>query len=84
MLRNRRRRIIDDFAHHPTAIDLTLTALKGKTPGRLIAVLDIRSNTMKMGAHGDKLAQALETADLVATLRNSQFGLGYGRNGKIC
>ena len=57
-------RIIDDFAHHPTAIESTLTALKGKTPGRLIAVLDIRSNTMKMRAHTEKLAQALEIADL--------------------
>ena len=58
-------RIIDDFAHHPTAIQLTLEALKGKTDGRLIAVLEIRSNTMKMGSHAGKLAEALEIADLV-------------------
>jgi UDP-N-acetylmuramate: L-alanyl-gamma-D-glutamyl-meso-diaminopimelate ligase len=58
-------RIIDDFAHHPTAIAATLGALKGATPGRLIAVLDIRSNTMKMGIHGDRLSQSLAAADLV-------------------
>ncbi|MCP3687369.1 MAG: UDP-N-acetylmuramate:L-alanyl-gamma-D-glutamyl-meso-diaminopimelate ligase, partial [Gammaproteobacteria bacterium] len=40
-------RIIDDFAHHPTAIELTLRALRAQTQGRLYAVIDIRSNTMK-------------------------------------
>ena len=58
-------RIIDDFAHHPTAIALTLDALKQDTRGRLIAVLDIRSNTMKMGIHGDQLGQSFAAADLV-------------------
>jgi UDP-N-acetylmuramate: L-alanyl-gamma-D-glutamyl-meso-diaminopimelate ligase len=58
-------RIIDDFAHHPTAIALTLEALKKDTTGRLIAVLDIRSNTMKMGIHGDQLGQSFAAADLV-------------------
>jgi len=63
-------RIIDDFAHHPTAIDLTLNALKGTTSGRLIAVLDIRSNTMKMGIHSDQLAASLAAADLVLLCEN--------------
>lgn len=67
-------RIIDDFAHHPTAIELTLAALKGNTPGRLIAVLDIRSNTMKMGAHVGKLAAALEAADLVLLCETPNLG----------
>ncbi|MBT8442449.1 MAG: UDP-N-acetylmuramate:L-alanyl-gamma-D-glutamyl-meso-diaminopimelate ligase, partial [Gammaproteobacteria bacterium] len=58
-------RVIDDFAHHPTAIEATLAALRGNTPGRLIAVVDIRSNTMKMGAHAAKLARSLADADLV-------------------
>ena len=58
-------RIIDDFAHHPTAIALTLDALKQDSKGRLIAVLDIRSNTMKMGIHGDQLGQSFAAADLV-------------------
>jgi len=58
-------RIIDDFAHHPTAIALTLEALKGTTSGRLIGVLDIRSNTMKMGAHAGQLEQSFAAADLI-------------------
>jgi len=57
--------IIDDFAHHPTAIALTLQALKDNSSGRLIAVLDIRSNTMKSGAHGAALGLSIADADLV-------------------
>lgn len=63
-------RIVDDFAHHPTAIELTLNALRGTTAGRLIAVLDIRSNTMKMGIHSDQLAASLAAADLVLLCEN--------------
>ncbi len=58
-------RIIDDFAHHPTAIALTLESLRNNDGGRLIAVLDIRSNTMKMGIHGDQLGRSFAAADLV-------------------
>ncbi len=58
-------RIVDDFAHHPTAIELTLEALRSTTESRLIAVLDIRSNTMRMGSHADRLAESLAGADLV-------------------
>lgn len=63
-------RIIDDFAHHPTAIALTLEALKENEHGRLIAVLDIRSNTMKMGTHGDQLGRSFAAADLVLLCEN--------------
>ena len=63
-------RIIDDFAHHPTAIALTLAALKPADSGRLIAVVDIRSNTMKMGVHEQELAQSLAAADLVLLCEN--------------
>ena len=62
--------IVDDFAHHPTAIALTLDALKGNTSGRLIAVLDIRSNTMKRGVHGARLGRSLAAADLVLVCEN--------------
>ena len=43
--------VYDDFAHHPTAILATLAALRGKVGGtaRILAVLEPRSNTMKMG-----------------------------------
>jgi len=61
-------RIFDDFAHHPTAIKLTLAGAKAnqavqKRSGRLIAVLEPRSNTMKLGEHKAKLAASVEDAD---------------------
>ena len=55
----------DDFAHHPTAILTTLKGLKKYSTGRVIAVLELRSNTMKMGLHNAVLASALSTADFV-------------------
>tara|TARA_R110002073_G_scaffold122943_6_gene266171 strand:- start:1469 stop:2818 length:1350 start_codon:yes stop_codon:yes gene_type:complete len=59
-------RVYDDFAHHPTAIAKTLKALRqhaGK--GRLIAIMEPRSNTMRMGVHAKTLANAFIDADLV-------------------
>ncbi|MEO6081391.1 MAG: UDP-N-acetylmuramate:L-alanyl-gamma-D-glutamyl-meso-diaminopimelate ligase [Steroidobacteraceae bacterium] len=58
--------IYDDFAHHPTAIATTIEGLRrhiGKA--RLIAVLEARSNTMRMGVHRDTLAPSLAGADAV-------------------
>lgn len=66
-------RIVDDFAHHPTAIALTLNALKDNTPGRLFAVLDIRSNTMKMGVQAGQLGPALADADQVLLCENPKL-----------
>jgi UDP-N-acetylmuramate: L-alanyl-gamma-D-glutamyl-meso-diaminopimelate ligase len=63
-------RIIDDFAHHPTAIALTLEALKAQTKGRLFAVIEMRSNTMKMGSLRDKVALSLGAADVVLMVDN--------------
>ena len=58
--------VYDDFAHHPTAIRVTLDALRSKV-GRasIVVILEPRSNTMKMGTHKDTLATSLEVADLV-------------------
>jgi UDP-N-acetylmuramate: L-alanyl-gamma-D-glutamyl-meso-diaminopimelate ligase len=58
-------RIIDDFAHHPTAIELTLKALKANTSGRLFAAIELRSNTMKMGIQASQFANSLAAADTV-------------------
>ncbi|MCP1675096.1 UDP-N-acetylmuramate: L-alanyl-gamma-D-glutamyl-meso-diaminopimelate ligase [Natronocella acetinitrilica] len=59
-------RVFDDFAHHPTAISATLQAMRpGVTAGRLIAVLEPRSNTMKLGSHQAALPSALNEADQV-------------------
>jgi UDP-N-acetylmuramate: L-alanyl-gamma-D-glutamyl-meso-diaminopimelate ligase len=58
--------IYDDFAHHPTAIATTVDGLRRKVgSARIIAVLEPRSNTMKLGTHSAVLPQALEKADRV-------------------
>lgn len=61
--------VYDDFAHHPTAIARALAALRnrmGAAAGqRLLAVLELGSNTMKSGAHRDALAVSLAAADQV-------------------
>ena len=60
-------KIWDDFAHHPTAIETTLDALSegGANHGPLIAVIELRSNTMKAGVHGDALLNSTANADQV-------------------
>lgn len=58
--------VYDDFAHHPTAIALTLAgARKQAGDGRILAVLEPRSNTMKLGTMAARLPDALQDADLV-------------------
>jgi UDP-N-acetylmuramate: L-alanyl-gamma-D-glutamyl-meso-diaminopimelate ligase len=62
--------IYDDFAHHPSAIEASLKAIKKHVnPKKLIAVLEVRSNTMVMGLHKTTLAEALKTADSVLILK---------------
>ena len=56
--------VYDDFAHHPTAIATTLGGLRHEVgAARILAVLEPRSNTMKLGAMAAKLPQALEQAN---------------------
>lgn len=58
--------VYDDFAHHPTAIALTVDGLRKQVgKGRILAVLEPRSNTMRMGVHAETLAPALREADQV-------------------
>ena len=61
-------RVYDDFAHHPTAIEVTLAALREHAPGRILAVLEPRSNTMRRGEHAAALPGALSGADVVYVL----------------
>jgi len=62
--------VYDDFAHHPTAIAVTLKALRERIgDARLFAVLEPRSNTMRMGVHRDTLGPALTLADRVWMLQ---------------
>ena len=58
--------VYDDFAHHPTAIETTLGGLRKRVGNaRIIAILEPRSNTMRMGVHKDLLAPSLAQADHV-------------------
>jgi len=58
--------VYDDFAHHPTAIEMTLQGLRARSGrGGVIALIEPRSNTMRMGEHREKLAAATAAADRV-------------------
>jgi UDP-N-acetylmuramate: L-alanyl-gamma-D-glutamyl-meso-diaminopimelate ligase len=66
--------VIDDFAHHPTAIATTVGGLRRKLGNaRILAVLEPRSNTMKLGTMKEALPGSLTEADLV---------FGYGAKGE--
>ena len=62
--------MLDDFAHHPTAIETTIEGLRDQMQragmtGRILAVIEPRSNTMKLGVMAAKLADSLSGADRV-------------------
>jgi len=62
-------KVYDDFAHHPTAIETTLAGLRQRVgEQRILAILEPRSNTMKLGIHADELAASLQRADKVIIL----------------
>lgn len=75
--------LYDDFAHHPTAIATTLAGLKQQSDGRLLAVLEPRSNTMRLGIHQEQLAHSLRQADAVWLFQpdNLSWDLGGVGNG---
>ncbi|MBD3619042.1 MAG: UDP-N-acetylmuramate:L-alanyl-gamma-D-glutamyl-meso-diaminopimelate ligase [Chromatiales bacterium] len=85
-------RVYDDFAHHPTAIRTTLAGLRARVGGeRIVAVLEPRSNTMRMGVHRDSLAPALAGADEVLLYAPPGLGWsldavaeGLGGHGRVC
>jgi UDP-N-acetylmuramate: L-alanyl-gamma-D-glutamyl-meso-diaminopimelate ligase len=61
--------LYEDFAHHPTAIATTLAGLRSRAPGRrIVAVMEPRSNTMRMGVHRDTLCRSLDGAERVFVL----------------
>lgn len=70
--------VFDDFAHHPTAIASTLAGAKAhlasRSQGRLLAVIEPRSNTMKMGVHQSQLAESASCADGVFWYQPSEQG----------
>jgi UDP-N-acetylmuramate: L-alanyl-gamma-D-glutamyl-meso-diaminopimelate ligase len=67
--------VYDDFAHHPTAIATTIEGLRRRVgKARLVAVLEARSNTMRMGIHKDTLAPSLRGADAVYLYAPTDLG----------
>ncbi len=73
--------VYDDFAHHPTAIESTIAGLRAKIgERRILAVLEPRSATMKMGVMKDGLAPSLRGADLVFCYTN---GIGWDATGAL-
>jgi UDP-N-acetylmuramate: L-alanyl-gamma-D-glutamyl-meso-diaminopimelate ligase len=67
--------VYDDFAHHPTAIETTLRGLRARVgTARIVAVVEPRSNTMKLGVHREQLAPALELADRTWFLNAADMG----------
>src|SRR5580704_12080144 len=72
-------RVYDDFAHHPTAITTTVDGLRRRVGrARIIAVLEPRSHTMRMGVHRDTLAGALAGADQVWLYTPADLGWDTG------
>jgi UDP-N-acetylmuramate: L-alanyl-gamma-D-glutamyl-meso-diaminopimelate ligase len=72
--------VYDDFAHHPTAIQTTLAGLRARVGGaRILAVLEPRSNTMKLGAMAARLPESLACADAVFCFSEStgKHALGW-------
>jgi UDP-N-acetylmuramate: L-alanyl-gamma-D-glutamyl-meso-diaminopimelate ligase len=71
--------VYDDFAHHPTAIATTIDGLRRRIgKARLVAVLEPRSNTMKLGVHSATLAPSLRGADDVYLYAPADLGWDAG------
>jgi UDP-N-acetylmuramate: L-alanyl-gamma-D-glutamyl-meso-diaminopimelate ligase len=67
--------VYDDFAHHPTAVATTVDGLRNRvSDARILAVLEPRSNTMRLGVHRDSLAGSLARADRVFLYQPANMG----------
>ncbi len=67
--------LYEDFAHHPTAIATTLQGVRSRAPHqRIVAVMEPRSNTMRMGVHRDTLHGSFAAADRVFVLGAADLG----------
>lgn len=66
--------VYDDFAHHPTAIRTTIDGLRRRVGNeRIVAILEPRSNTMRMGVHSKTLGPSLEQADSALVYREPRL-----------
>ena len=72
--------LYDDFAHHPTAIETTLVGLRQKVgKARIVAVIEPRSASMRLGVHNNRLGQSLASADHVLWFCDNIIGEGIHR-----
>jgi len=83
--------LYDDFAHHPTAIETTLDGLRKQVgEERIIAIVEPRSNTMRLGVHTETLAKSLGNADLAIIYQPQNLDwdlsklLNHASNIQIC
>lgn len=68
-------KVFDDFAHHPTAIQTTLEGVRAQNrQNKITAVIEPRSNTMKLGVHKEALKHACQAADVVYWLEPENVG----------
>jgi UDP-N-acetylmuramate: L-alanyl-gamma-D-glutamyl-meso-diaminopimelate ligase len=66
--------VYDDFAHHPTAIQTTLEGLRARVgDSQIIAVIEPRSATMRLGMHKDRLGACVAAADQVFWYQNPRI-----------
>ena len=72
--------VYDDFAHHPTAIATTLAGLRARVgKARIVAAMEPRSNSMRLGAHAEALAPSLDDADVVVFLSRPELQWDAGK-----
>jgi len=83
--------VYDDFAHHPTAIKTTLDGLRKQVgQEKILAIVEPRSNTMRLGVHTQSLAESLSEADEAIVYQPDNLGwdlsqlLQYANNIRIC
>ncbi|MCQ8181399.1 UDP-N-acetylmuramate:L-alanyl-gamma-D-glutamyl-meso-diaminopimelate ligase [Methylomonas sp. SURF-1] len=83
--------VYDDFAHHPTAIQTTLDGLRKQVGNeKILAIVEPRSNTMRLGVHTQSLAESLSQADRAIIYQPDNLGwdlsqlLKYANNIEIC
>ncbi len=83
--------VYDDFAHHPTAIKTTLDGLRKQIgQEKILAIVEPRSNTMRLGVHTQSLAESLAQADEAIIYQPENLGwdlsqlLQYAQNIRIC
>lgn len=83
--------VYDDFAHHPTAIKTTLDGLRKQVGDqKILAIVEPRSNTMRLGVHTQSLAESLAQADTAIVYQPDNLGWDlsqlqqYADNIQIC